>query len=215
MLHPFNRKDVCVAFKGIGLQKLYFFSYLNNAGTIADYGLLSLSSLRQSGLNFQSFAEETVQYRRDNRFVETSAGKTRNVHEMVPFYFTTKTPTLFARRECQSDLIFWILPIDHINDPNVEFAFSDGNLGSHNSGSYFHQFDVTKVPIDVISSEYWTNFEDGRRRRNAEMLIFGNVPIDCFEGVICISDDTKWRFQKTTQGRSFSRNVTVNPLAFF
>ena len=213
-----NRDEVCDAFREQGLNRLYFFSYITTMETIVQYGLHSLNNMKDTGLKYTSFANPEVQARREAQEFTTSAHETRAGHDMVPFYFTTKTPTLSAVREHQNQFVFWTLPVDCIKDEGIEFAFTDGNLGSNNTLVYFHQADVKNVPFDVIKAPYWPDLPDGSRKRNAEMLIHGNVPIDYIDKVICRTQNTASSFLERLRRRplsQFSGDVIVKPEAFF
>ena len=72
-----------------------------------------------------------------------------------------------------------------------DFAFSDGNAGSNDTGFYYSLNNLDKIPWDVIRSHRWNDFEDGKRKRNAEFLIHPNIPVDRFWRIAVNNEDVK------------------------
>lgn len=152
-----------------GVCALWYFCYLDNLPSVLAHGLLCRNEAKR--LPHASFAEDSVQGRRRERAIETSRGRLRSVHDLVPLYLTSRTPTLYARREDQDRFVFLRLPVGAVLAPDVEFAFSDGNLGAHATGRFAHQNDLSNIDFGVVTAERWPGDRDGRRRRNAEILV--------------------------------------------
>mgnify|MGYP000323085569 FL=1 len=112
------------------IQFLYNFSNIENLHSIIKNGILPKNFVNRSGIKTSSFAEESVQERRHNKTVELSDRSQVNLHDLVPLYFTPKTPTLFARKDIQSKIFFVEISVSLIYEEAQNFSFTDGNAGS-------------------------------------------------------------------------------------
>jgi len=155
-----------------GIDQFYYFSLLENLASILRQGIWPKNIVMQWENRHGSFAEETVQEKRHNRTVDLSNGTSVTIHDLVPVYLTPRTPTLSVRRERQNEIFFLVIGSDILGDESIEFAFTDGNAASRDTQFFKSLYKLASLPWDVINSEYWTEFPDGRRRRNAEFLIY-------------------------------------------
>lgn len=167
-----------------GLYHFYYFSLIENLGSIIKYGILPKNTIEQSGISAISFAEETVQEKRHNRIATLSNGLKISIHNLAPVYIVPRTPTLSSRRNLQSQIFFVEINSRVIADDNVEFAFTDGNAASQDTIVYKSLYKLDRLPWEVLKSAYWNDFEDGKRKRNAEFLIYPSIPTDTFERIV-------------------------------
>lgn len=172
-----------------GITEFYYLAPVQNLGWLAMYGILPKNEVAKRELPAQSFAEETVQHRRRQRKIEPSNGTRCTIHDLVPVYLVPKTPTLSVRREQQENLLFIkIIASDVVCDDNVEFAFSDGNAASQRTRIFRSLYKLKSIPWDVLKSDYWTDFEDGKRMRNAEFLIYPRIEPAFFNRIVVVSE---------------------------
>lgn len=164
------------AFKKYGLSHLYFLMFAENLPSVKCYGLLSKNDIINRNISYKSFAEESVQDKRHTKKITTSTGHKRSIHDMNPFYFTSKTPTFYARIREAKSLIYLIFNISLITDR--EYCFSDGNAASIETEFYTDKFFIDRIDrTALVQRESWRSIPDGKRKRNAEMLIWGGIDI--------------------------------------
>ena len=173
------------------IQWLYYFFLFDNLLSIIENGILPKNIVRQIIPDYCSFANESVQKRRQTKKIKFSCGKRLLIHDAVPLYFTPFTPTLFAVREKSNEICFAVVDADVIFDPENSFAFSDGNAGSSRTRFFCDTKDLCRLPWDIIRATYWNDFEDGVRRRNSECLIYPKVAIDKIKWFIVSTDENK------------------------
>lgn len=197
--------------KDYDIEAFYYISLMTNLPSIVKYGILPQNMVLKKDVNYSSFADEEVQKRRDGRIVELSRSiwdersqtwmpKYPNCpkvsgHDLVPLYFTSLTPTLYARKHLQEELVCIKVDPHIIFDTSVLFAFSDGNIAGQNTCYYNSLQDISLLPWDVIRAKYWTDFEDGKRKRNAEFLVYPFIAPKHFLGICANSQQSAEKAQ--------------------
>jgi len=112
----------------------------------------------------------------------------RKIHDYTPTYFNIKNPMLYVRKDIQDELCLLEISISVLSDDN--FIFTDGNAAARNTNFYSSISDIEKIPWEVLNAEYWNDFEDGKRKRCAEMLIYPKIEAKYIKQIHCYSDDT-------------------------
>ena len=198
-----------------GITEFYYLAPIQNLGGLAMYGILPKNEVEKRKLPAQSFAEETVQHLRRLRQLELSNGTRCTIHDLVPVYLVPKTPTLSVRREQQENLFFIVIASDVVCDDNVEFAFTDGNAASQGTRIFRSLYKLKSIPWDVLKSDYWTDFEDGKRMRNAEFLIYPRIEPAFFKRIVVVSEAARTGCVSQLSSVRVPIDVEVNPGFFF
>lgn len=197
------------------IHSFYYFSHKDNLENILEYGILSQNEVNNLGIEFTTFAEESVQVRRDERFIQITDGNRYNLHDLVPLYLTPQTPTLYARRNIQSDIFFCVIQSFLISDANINYVFSDGNAGSQATKFYYSLNFLNEIAWDVIHAERWVDFPDGRRKRNAEFLVHPKVPLDRIWRFVVNNIQLKNKLENQLNRYSIEKEVSVDQRFFF
>lgn len=180
----------------------YYFADFRNFESIISNGIFSKNYIHKTRIKNYDFSNSEVQVRRHFKEIDLNGIKYR-IHDFVPLYFVPKTPTLFAIDE--RELLFFIEINKNIISHNKKYIFSDGNAASNRTGFYDDLGEAKKnIPWEVLNAKFWNNFEDGKRKRNAEILIYDKIETSYFNRVIVnnkevfnffleILDDIKWK----------------------
>ena len=188
---------------------LYYLSSKENFESIITNGIISKNEIKKKNINYKSFAEDEVQKRRSKVDINISDRTRRNLHDLVPLYFTPKTPTLYARQKDQYNFfISKISSIKIISDLKKNFAFTDGNAASDLTKQYWNLKNLSKLKWDIIHAESWADKEDGKRIRNAEFLIHQNIEIKFISEFILINQNLKKKFEKILEKKNIK--IPVN-----
>ena len=188
---------------------LYYLSSKENFESIITNGIISKNEIKKKNVNYKSFAENEVQKRRSTIDINISDRTRRNLHDLVPLYFTPKTPTLYARQNSQYNFFFSkISSIKIISDSKKNFAFTDGNAASDLTKQYWNLKNLPKLKWDIILAESWADKEDGKRIRNAEFLIHSNIEIKFISEFIVLNSDLKIKFEKILEKKNIK--IPVN-----
>jgi len=179
------------------------------------YEILPKNQVVTRGWNYASFAEESVQDRRCVRKIQFSNQATVKIHDVVPVYLVPRTPTLSARRSEEHRIFFLVINTDVLAQENTDFAFSDGNAASQETLIFNSLYKLKYIPWDVLKAVYWNDFPDGRRKRNAEFLIFPKIESGYFKRIIICNPDLYNECNRLTRMRGFSIDVVIDASYFF
>ena len=198
-----------------GISEFFYFSMIENLESFLKHGILPKNEIIKQGWNYASFAEESVQDRRHTREIELSNHAKATIHDLVPVYLVPKTPTLSARRDCQNRIFFVVVSADILAEENIEFAFSDGNAASIETQFFNSLYKLRQIPWDVLKANYWNDFPDGRRKRNAEFLIFPKVAPEYFKRIVVSNSDLHKECSQLSQSLGLSIKTEINASYFF
>lgn len=148
------------------LEGLYHFTHVDHIHSIFRYGLLSHNRAHNLGLVQHDISSTDVQHRRSQRSIGGMP-----VHRYVPLYFNPRNAMLFriAQDFTMKNIVMLRLPCELMMQKGV--WFTDGNAASTATLSYSSLNDLAKLDWDCLRAGYWSEYEDGRRKRMAEILI--------------------------------------------
>lgn len=117
------------------------------------------------------------------------------VGDHVPFYFAPRSPMLYRlanERKDQNSLVYFGVRLGDVA-AEATWCVSDGNARSTLTEFCSSLDDVGSfVDCGALRVRYWPSAEDSdrTRRRQAELLIYGRVPMALVRYVVCKSDGT-------------------------
>lgn len=91
--------------------------------------------------------------------------------------------------------------------------FTDGNAASRDTRFFDKASDLDKLPWDVLNAEYWNDFDDGKRKKCAEVLIYPSIDKKYIKAVHCSNFTAKRMVEKNAPSSSVP--VKVSPELFF
>jgi len=159
-----------------------------NLESVLKYGILSHNEVYQKKLINNDISLDDVQKIRDDRRDKIH---NRPIHDYVSFYFNTKNPMLYKRRNIQHELIILLVDIEIIKNQNT--VFTDGNSANLHPfpTKYFSgQQNLINVPFETIFAESWNDEnpdikKDNVRKRCSEILAYPSVPISQITKIAC------------------------------
>jgi len=178
-------------------EHIYHLSLIRNLDSILKLGLLSRNELGKIGVSFWNISNYKVQARREaKRFVLRIKDRDLivSLYDYVPFYFSPRNPMLYKRREYQDQIAIIAVDSSIIGKPGV--IFSDGNAASERTRFYQDVGNLSKLQWDIINSKYWTNFEDGKRIKCAEVLVPRKVNVNLIERIFVYSDEARAKVEE-------------------
>lgn len=149
-----------------GIDGIYHFTHVDHVPSIYKYGLRSHNNSHGLGLVRHDISNPEVQDLRAQRRIGG-----RPLHDYVPLYFNPRNAMLFDvfRKHTLEDIIIIRLPRNLMLQKGV--WFTDGNAANTPTLSYNRLEDLDKLDWECIRAEYWTEYEDGKRKRMAEILV--------------------------------------------
>jgi hypothetical protein len=197
---------------------IYWFYYIfhsDNLESILKYGILPYNKVAKLGIKHFSFAETTVQEKRDVKEIWLTGDKKMNTHDVVPLYLTPKTPTLYARKDNQDALVIAMIGSYLLLEDNIEYAFTDGNLASQMTRTFYNLAKLDELPWEVIKAYNWSSHPDGVRKRNCEFLIYPYVPIHRIEKFVVNNYNHKISLEKRLKECQCAIEVEMRSDCFF
>lgn len=194
-----SRKHFSKLLDEVGVDYLYHMTHIDNLKSILQFGILSHNRAHKKGLLAKDISDRTVNSRRIK------------IHNYVPLYFNPKNPMLYRRKNIQDELVILCVNRELLFSDKV--VITDGNAASTSTNFYKSISDLRKIDWNIIRSEYWSDFVDGKRIRCAETLIPENISPANIEQIVCISNNTRLLVSNLLD--TYDIPISVNSKLFF
>jgi hypothetical protein len=102
---------------------------------------------------------------------------------------------LYRRREIQADIFILVISTQVLD--HHQHVFTDGNAASRDT-FFSASRDVINNSIDVLHAKHWNDFEDGKRKRCAEVLVYPLVEPEFIDHIICYDSAAQKYIEKFT-----------------
>ena len=180
--------------KDNNIRVLWYLSHIDNFSSILRRGILPKNIVEKSMDSSKSFADEKVQSIRHKKSVYLTNKMNMNIHDLVPLYFTTKTPTLYARKDMQDNFFYCQIGAFFLCKEKYNFSFFDGNAASKYSKAYTDLRKLSELPWHVIRSRNtYTGDSDYKRKKCAEILIHPSIPTKRIYRIYVNNENTEKR----------------------
>lgn len=162
--------------------ELFYVTHVDNLGSIFDGGILPKNQVHPG--RCRDISLPSVQDRRDEIWVPVhpdspeTPDRVRNAHDMVPLFFNPRNPMTSRLRGIADELVLVVVAPGALCDDDHLLAFTDGNLAASRTRCYCDFALLTRVPWATVRKPYWSDDDDGSRKRGAELLVYPSVPID-------------------------------------
>ncbi len=175
--------DIREQFIEKGISCLWHLTHLGNVRSIMERGLLSYNGITGSNIPYSNIADPKV--KRWRGFIEHTHG--RSLYSYVPLYLVTHNPMLYRlQKEGRKWPLCWLeISLDIFTHEEYDVLVADGNASCKATECYPLRRGVDKLPWDVLSSESWTNYDDGKRKRCAEVLVYPKVEVQFIKAIYC------------------------------
>ncbi len=115
------------------------------------------------------------------------------------------------------EIVYCVSSVQRISDLNLSFLFTDGHAISNLSKVYDKSRlnDIESlIDFQAVNAEFWNSEDDTdlKRRKEAEFLVLGDIPIDAILGYIVYDEIAK--NQLVSFGIS-SEKITIRPQDYF
>lgn len=93
----------------------------------------------------------------------------------------------------QSEIIYLVSSVEKVEKNKLKYIFSDGHAYVEFTKFYNQISELNYLDWEAIESKKWFilyQIRDRRRRKQAEFLVYQNVPFDCLEGIVTFNQTT-------------------------
>jgi ssDNA thymidine ADP-ribosyltransferase, DarT len=204
------------------LPRILHFTHGRNLSAILNAGELRSHSAAQT---VADIADASIKSRRTT--IAVGCGPGGVVGDYVPFYFAPRSPMLYrlerehgeGKGDGQRALIYISADSERMVEAGLPCVFSDGNAAHH-----LTQFSAdlgrmgATVDWELMAAVLWANTpEDGDRvrRRQAEFLVHGAVPLDLIVELAVIDQTVRLKVEELLAGAGRALPVVVRPDWYF
>jgi prepilin-type processing-associated H-X9-DG protein len=149
-----------------------------------------------------------------------------HIGEYVAFYFGHLSPMLYnihtgyrgIVQRPQSDIVYICCTLGTIEAANCNYLFTDGHAKQRITQFYKDKSDLEQVDWDIVYQKYWRNDEEDRdrmRRKQAELLVKGHVPVSCIYRLVVFDDESKHAVSPILANLGLNLDIYVNPKGKF
>jgi hypothetical protein len=178
---------------------LYRMTHIANVPHVSAHGITHRNS-PFANPNFTPIGDPTLISTRDEFVLDNG----RTLGEYIPFYFGTRTPMLFKIQKGLDSLVatppekivYIVTSAQQIIEQESDFVFTDGHAVDKFSSQYLpNEIGMLEELLDfkAIKAKYWKdeNDLDKKRRKQAEFLLFGDLPFASILGFIVYNETAK------------------------
>lgn len=158
---------------------------------------LTLATSEYANENYVPIGDNSLIDRRSS--VTVPSGK--NLNEFLPFYFWYRMPMLYVVQrgyngvpvQNPENIVYCVTNVDKIIHSRLPFVFTNGHAVSKLS-KFFGKEEINSlediVDFEAVKNPFWNNEDDLdlKRRKEAEFLVEGDVPLDVISGWIVYNE---------------------------
>ena len=204
---PYHQKPNVSPARGLTIEELtkdpykinylYHITHVDNLLSILKSGLLSHRRAHGGNLVIEDIADqEVINIRRWKRIPITG----RRLVDYVPLFFTPRNPMLYVRKELQDNIAILCLDSSLLFQKGV--VFTDGNAASKDTDFFDDLRFISNLDWKCIRTDYWADFEDGTRKRSAEVLVPHSIPSADVQRIILRTKDTEHKLHSKLRARA-------------
>jgi hypothetical protein len=207
------------------LTSLYHITPISNLSSIIQAGgLYSDSQIRQRKLMNKNIAYSQLKDRRANK--KLSIGRGETLADYVPFYFSNRSPMLYAihtkqvhgYKGNQDEIIYLITDIQSVLSRNIEFCFSDGHAVEAITSFFNDINDLNRIDWKVIDAWSWKDTledSDKKRRKQAEFLIYNFSPWSLIKAIGVMSENIKKQIEIIISKSDHQPLIKIEPKWYY
>jgi len=175
--------------------------HIENVPNILANGL-TLATSENANENYVPIGDNSLIDRRSSVIVPNG----KNLNEFLPFYFWYRMPMLYVVQKGYNgvpiqnpeNIVYCITNVEKIIQSRLPFLFTNGHAVSKLS-KFFGKDEINSleeiIDFDAVKNSFWVNENDLdlKRRKEAEFLVEGDIPLDVISGWVVYNEKTKER----------------------
>jgi hypothetical protein len=207
-----------------GTTAIYHITHVDNLASLAADGCLYCdTTCVDLDRGPVSIAYTDLKIRRASFPVAVAAGGT--LADYVPFYYAPRSPMLYVIYRGgvagydggQAEVVHLIFRLEEIAEAS-RFVITDGHAATPMSMQYDELGGLNMIDWEIMQETYWSDTdEDGdrKRRRQAEFLVHGHVPLNALRAVVTMTDEVAERARDALSTLENPPRVYVYPRWYY
>jgi len=152
-----------------GVESFWHITHIDNLSSVLRFGIFNHNQAHEKRPTLADISDPSVQRWRDRR----DPIYKRSLHEYAPLYIKPRNPMLYKRKGMVNEICLIEVSVDILAACN--YLLSDGNAASAATQFFSSLAQLDRLPWTTLSSHYWSDHADGKRKMCAEVLIFPRV----------------------------------------
>ncbi|MBI5325555.1 MAG: DUF4433 domain-containing protein [Ignavibacteriae bacterium] len=171
--------------------KLYRITHKDNLEDILSKGMLCSPNHKEANPYYRQIGDVSLIQSRSLCIIPIQPSG--NFKDYVSFYFCNKSPMLYEIQKGfkvpmvnPHDIIYIVTTIKRIKEEGCKYIFTDGHAAAISSQFFNVDDDLKNIDWNVINGQYWfdtTEDPDRKRRKQAEFLVYLQVPLNAIIGI--------------------------------
>lgn len=203
-------------------KRIFRLTHIDNVEHILQYGITHKDSAN-SNSNYIAIGSRGVISRRKS-VIEPVHG--RSLSSYIPFYFHQRMPMLYMIKNGymevtvypMSAIVYCISYTSSVQQYGLDFVFTDGNASGKGLADFFDSSRLNEIDDlldwEAIANPYWRDEvdTDKKRRKQAEFLVRGDIPIEAIAGFVVYNEAAKRRLMALGVTKE---SVSIQPNFYF
>jgi len=175
---------------------IYRIIHRENLQLIIDEGKLAAPNFVQNK-NYISIGEtDLIRQRGSKPILIAPYG---NMRDYISFYFGVRSPMLYCiwkgfdvAMRPQKDIIYLISSIEKLHELNIKYIFTDGHSFAAYTQFFNNPKDLNQIDWKTVNLIHWNNTPedpDKKRRKEAECLVYKELPVAALQGIVVYNDE--------------------------
>ncbi len=202
---------------------LYRITHIDNLPHILQHGLVIATS-PNADPNFRPIGDQSlIGVRKDLDAPNPPGGK---FSEYIPFYLGHRSPMLYqiatgyegVEKIPQSDIVYVVVSHGCIVQHALGWFFTDGHARHGMTRFYTDESGFNELDWENIYATNWRNTEDDpdrQRKKKAEYMVKGHVPVGCFAYFLTFDENCKQKVESLQTGAQTTIPVKVSNRAYY
>ena len=197
---------------------LYRITHIDNLDFILKLGKLTCPNHPDCDPNYIGIGDSTLIGSRSLKQIDIEPKG--NFTDYVAFYFGVRSPMLYSiqkgfnrvTKRNPETIIYLVTTFDNIQQSDSQYVFTDG-YGYHSMSQFFNnKEDLEEVDWNAVNLIRWNDTEDDpdrKRRKQAEFLVYSELPLSVITAVVVYNEITKNEILGKFKKHGFSCDVIV------
>jgi hypothetical protein len=199
---------------------LYRMTHIENVPHLIAHGITHRGSTRANA-NYVSIGDPSLISTRNDFLLSNG----RRLGDYIPFYFGTRMPMLYVIQkgfnnvpaQSAEQIVYCVSSVGKVREADADFVFTDGHAVDTFSTQYTKEnVEQLQELLDfkAIKARYWKddNDLDLKRRKEAEFLVLGDLPVEAILGFIVYNEAAKTKLKGMGL---LDRQIHIDDKAYF
>ena len=195
------REVIVEKFSHHGIHCLWHITHKDNISNILNYGILNHYDAYRFHANRVDISDPDAQRWREG----IEPHYQRKIHDYAPLYIKQRNPMLYVRRHLQDELCLVEVSLSVMFEN--EYLITDGNAASRDTKFFNSVNHIDALPWDVLHGRFWPDYDDGKRKMCAEVLVYPKVTPNHIGAVHCYERHTLNALASCGRKVELSRNL--------